>query len=115
MDRRQAGRRTGWEIRLRADSPAVAKQWARSLKAVGLEPGTAYPRGLITILPVYGKLQVEQFLKAVRPRIRGEVPELPARTDMRRSRKGRKSSAKRGEKSSAKKGEKPPADSKRTR
>lgn len=93
MDRRQGGRRTGWEIRLRAASPTVARQWSRAMKSIGLDPGNAYARGTITVLPLYGKKKVEQFLKDVRPRARGEVPELPARTDMRRSRRAEAAAA----------------------
>lgn len=89
MDKRQGGLRTGWEIRLRASAAREARAWAQAIAALGLEPGKAYARGKGTVLPVYGRKQVEEFLKRVKPRKKANIPAPPNATDLRVA--GRKS------------------------
>ncbi len=84
MDHRQGGRRSGWEIRLRASTAKEARLWLTSLRRIGLKPGRAYQRGLKTIIvPVYGREQVELFLKRLKPRQKGVLPSPPDDTDLR--------------------------------
>lgn len=89
MDQRQGGKRSGWEIRLRASSVKEARLWSASLKLIGLRPGRAYQRSASTIVvPLYGREQVESFLRRLKPRSKSSLPNPPGDTDLRQSNSG---------------------------
>lgn len=78
IDRRQGGRRSGWEVRLFAADRNELRQIHQALRALGLKPGHPFAKRDGYIVPVYGLGQVESFLKRVRPKVKAEIPYPPS-------------------------------------
>ena len=54
----------GYEIRLSA-SPAELAQLKSLLVRAGFEPGKHFPKGRRLVVPLYGKEQVQRFLRTI--------------------------------------------------
>lgn len=67
-----------WEIRLWADSADDARQLSAALAALDLTSGKPFAKRKGFIVPLYGKDQVEQFLKRVKPKVKNQIPEPTA-------------------------------------
>ena len=83
--RRAAGRgvRSGWEVRLPANDAVDAPTLSASLRALGFRPGSPYRKGPRMVVPLYGREQVEQFLRFVKPGTKSELPDCADDVDMR--------------------------------
>ncbi len=80
IDRRQGGRRSGWEVRLFAADRDELRQIRQALRALNLKPGRPFAKRSGYIVPVYGLKQVESFLKQVRPKVKADIPYPPSQT-----------------------------------
>ncbi|MCS6860483.1 MAG: hypothetical protein NZT92_09210 [Abditibacteriales bacterium] len=67
-----------WEIRLWANSADEARQLAAALTALDLTSGKPFAKRKGFIVPLYGKDQVAQFLKRVKPKVKNQIPEPTA-------------------------------------
>ncbi|MCX7721643.1 MAG: hypothetical protein N2379_01100 [Verrucomicrobiae bacterium] len=57
----------GYEIRLVADDKQALKELRSMLASVNLKPGREFKKGKRLVVPVYGKDQVLEFTKLIRP------------------------------------------------
>lgn len=74
MDTRRQSSRS-WEIRLWADSAQDARQLSTALAALDMTSGKPFAKRKGFIVPLYGRDQVEQFLKRIKPKTKNEIPE----------------------------------------
>lgn len=63
-----ASYKKGSEVRLVLDTLTAARSAARLARAVGLRPGTAYPKHARIVVPLYGEDSVTWFLHRLRDR-----------------------------------------------
>lgn len=84
MDKRRAGLRSGWEVRLIAANDAEAAQLTAALQTLGLRAGKHFEKRGSVVVPLYGHDAVTDFLRTVRPRVKSSVPDFPDDTDARR-------------------------------
>lgn len=57
----------GYEIRLVAEDRQALKELRSMLAGVKLKPGREFKKGKRVVLPIYGKDQVVQFTKLIKP------------------------------------------------
>jgi hypothetical protein len=64
-----------WEIRLWADDAKQSRRLSIALATLDLTSGKPFAKRNGFIVPLYGKQQVEQFLKRVKPKVKSEIPD----------------------------------------
>ncbi len=57
----------GYEIRLVADDKQALKELRSMLASIKLKPGREFKKGKRLVVPIYGKEQVTQFTKLIKP------------------------------------------------
>jgi hypothetical protein len=83
MDTRRKMVRSGWEVRLPSNDEASPRDLVAALRKLDIKPGEPYVKGNRKVVPIYGKEQVERFLKLVRPREKARIPRFGKNVDMR--------------------------------
>ncbi len=76
LDRRKEASRQyhkGYEVRLIARNETEVRQIGRALETLGLEAGSPYTKAKRTVIPLYGRDQVREFIA----RTKVEIPDLP--------------------------------------
>jgi len=71
--KRQDGKRSGWEIRLALLDGKEEAKVRTILMELGFKVGRTFPKHSRLVIPIYGKAQVEEFLKRVKPRKKSKL------------------------------------------
>lgn len=74
MDNRLGGKRTGWEIRLSLPTRKEAEGVRGSLRKLRLKAGRLFAKHDRYVVPLYGRRQVESFLRIIRPNTKNHIP-----------------------------------------